>query len=95
MQHKTDFDWDKHNEEHLAKHEISGLDAEDVLTGNHILLDFQVEGDEPRWVAVGATRQGRILSIVFAIRGEALRPITGWLSDKETADLFVKEWGLK
>ena len=52
-----------------------------------------MEGGEHRWVAVGATRAGRILSIVFAVRGEAMRPITGWAADKETVDLFLRQWG--
>jgi uncharacterized DUF497 family protein len=68
-----EFDWDEHNEQHLAKHGISRSDAEDVLAGNHILVEYQMEGSEQRWIAVGATRAGRILNIVFAIRGEAVR----------------------
>jgi uncharacterized protein len=88
-----EFDWDEHNEQHIARHGIGRRDAEDVLVGNHILLEYQVESDEPRWIAVGATRAGRILTIVFAIRNEAIRPITGWDADKETAELFLKEWG--
>jgi hypothetical protein len=48
-QHR-DFDWDEHNEPHLAKHKISRLDAEDVLTGDHILLEYQMEGGEQRWI---------------------------------------------
>jgi uncharacterized DUF497 family protein len=90
-----DFDWDKQNERHLANHEISRSDAEDVLSGNHILLEYQMEGDEQRWVAVGATRAGRILNIIFAARGEAIRPITGWVADKETTEMYLKEWGLE
>jgi uncharacterized DUF497 family protein len=90
---KREFDWDEHNRRHLAKHGISRFDAEDVLSGNHILMEYQMEGGEHRWVAVGATRAGRILSIVFAVRGEAMRPITGWAADKETAELFLREWG--
>ena len=93
MQNSPEFDWDDHNERHLGIHGISRSDAEDVLSGNHILLEFQMEGDEQRWIAVGATRAGRILSIVFAVRRQAMRPITGWVADKETADLFVREWG--
>jgi uncharacterized DUF497 family protein len=93
VQPQREFDWDEHNQRHLAKHGISRLDAEDVLSGNHILLEYQMEGGESRWVAVGATRGGRILSIVFAVRGEAMRPITGWAADKETAELFLREWG--
>jgi uncharacterized DUF497 family protein len=78
---------------HLARHGISRQDAEDVLSGNHIFLEFQIVEDEQRWIALGATRSGRVLEIVFAIRGEAIRPITGWLADKETANMYFKEWG--
>jgi uncharacterized DUF497 family protein len=94
VKESREFDWDQHNEQHLARHGISRSDAEDVLLGSHILLEYQTEGDEQRWVAVGATRAARILNIVFAVRGEAIRPITGWAADKETADLYFREWGL-
>ena len=92
MKDSREFDWDWHNEQHLAKHAISRDEAEDVLLGNHVLLEYQTLGNEQRWVAVGATRAGRVLNIVFAVRGEAMRPITGWDADKETADLYIKEW---
>jgi uncharacterized DUF497 family protein len=52
-----------------------------------------MEGGEQRWIAVGATRTGRVLNIVFAVRGEAMRRITGWAADKETAELFLEQWG--
>lgn len=93
MPESHEFDWDKHNERHLAKHDISRSEAEDVLSGDHILLQYQTESDEERWVAVGATRTGRILSIVFAVRGDTVRPITGWVADKETADMYTRQWG--
>lgn len=95
MKDRAEFDWDDQNEKHLAKHGISRLDAEGVLNGNHILVEYQVEGNEQRWVAVGATHTGRILNIVFAIRGEAVRPITGWAADKETVALYLEQWGLE
>jgi uncharacterized DUF497 family protein len=88
VRESLEFDWDEHNERHLAKHGISRLDAEDILSGDHILLEYQTQGDEERWVAVGITRAGRILNVVFAVRDDAVRPITGWVADKETADLF-------
>jgi len=90
-----EYDWDEHNEAHLEKHGISRSDAEDVLTGDHILLEYQLEDHEQRWIAVGASRTGRILSIVFAVRGEAIRPITGWSADKETAALYLEQWRLE
>ena len=95
MPDAPEFDWDDQNEGHLANHDISRLDAEDVLSGNHILLQYQVEEDEQRWLAVGATRSGRMLVIVFTVRNESIRPITGWPADKETAELYFKEWGME
>ena len=93
MKEDCEFDWDEQNEPHLAKHGISRSDAEDVLNGDHILLEYAMEENEQRWVAVDATRAGRILNIVFAVRREAVRPITGWLADKETAALYLEQWG--
>jgi uncharacterized DUF497 family protein len=90
-----EFDWDEHNKSHLAKHGISPSDAEDVFSGDHVLSEYQSEEDEERWVAVGATRTGRILQIVFAIRDEAVRPITGWAADKETEVLYLRQWGVE
>jgi uncharacterized protein len=93
VRNDPEFDWDAQNEGHLAKHDISRFDAEDVLSGNHILSGYQLEGGEQRWVAIGATRTGRMLNIVFTVRGEAVRPITGWVADKETARVYLEEWG--
>jgi uncharacterized DUF497 family protein len=93
MERFCEFDWDEHNEQHLAKHGITRSEAEDVLSGSHILLEYQMEGNEQRWVAVGTTRAGRIIQVVYAVRGEAMRPITGWEADKATIDLYVQEWG--
>ena len=88
------FDWDEQNQQHLTRHQISRSEAEDVLSGNHVLMGFDVVDGEERWIAVGATRAARILIIVFAIREEAIRPITGWQADKETETLYLNEWGI-
>jgi len=93
VSNSPEFDWDQHNEKHLAQHGISRDDAEHVLLGNHILVEYQMDGNEQRWVAVGMTRTGHILNIVFTVRGETVRPITGWVADSETADLYIREWG--
>ena len=95
MSDVCDFDWDEHNKAHLAKHGISRFDAEDVIAGNHILVEYQMDGNEQRRIAVGATRTRRILDFVFAIRGEAIRPITDWIADDETAALYLEQWGLE
>jgi len=35
-----EFDWDEENGRHLANHGITRSDAEDVLSGDHILLEY-------------------------------------------------------
>jgi uncharacterized DUF497 family protein len=90
-----EFDWDNHNERHLARHSISRSDAEDVLSGNHVLLAYEIESHEDRWTAVGMTCNGRVLVIVFAIRDGLVRPITGWVADDDTAKLYFEEWGIE
>ncbi|HEX8816081.1 MAG TPA: BrnT family toxin [Terriglobales bacterium] len=95
MKDACEFDWDEQNERHLARHGISRSDAEDIFYGNHLLIEYQVGGNEQRWIAVGATRTGRILEIVFTVRSEAIRTITGWQAEKETAELYLKEWGIE
>jgi uncharacterized protein len=90
-----EFDWDDHNERHLARHNISRSDAEDVLSGNQVLLGYETENREHRWTAVGMTRKGRVLVIVFTIRDEWVRPITGWIADDDTAKLYFEEWGIE
>lgn len=93
MEASREFEWDKHNQRHLARHGIHRSEAEDVLSGSHVLLEYEMVGDEQRWLAVGSTRVGRILTIVFAVRNEVMRPITGWAADEESTALYFKEWG--
>lgn len=88
-----EFVSDEHNEKHLARHKISRSDAEDALSGNHVLIALESVDGEERWTAVGATRNGRVLIIVFAIRNESIRPIMGWMADKETTKLYFEEMG--
>ena len=63
------------------------------MSGDHVLLEYEMVGHEDRWIAVGSTRTGRILIVVFAVRDEAIRPITGWPADKEASALYFREWG--
>ena len=71
------FDWDESNEDHVLAHGVEPAEVEEAL------LDpegfgadaYDVPG-ERREALVGATEEGRILFVVYAIRGEKVRPIT-------------------
>ena len=34
-----------------------------------------------------------LINIVFTQRGVTIRPITGWVADEATVDLYFKQWG--
>jgi uncharacterized DUF497 family protein len=50
-----------------------------------------VVGGEDRWTAVGGTNALRVLVVVFTVRAEMIRPITGWNAERRTKkDYFLK-----
>jgi uncharacterized DUF497 family protein len=49
--------------------------------------------DEDRWTAVGTTNAIRVLVVVFTMRGESIRPITGWVADRYTTKEYFMEKG--
>ncbi len=71
------FDWEESNEDHVLAHGVEPGEVEEAL------LDpdgFGVNAydipREQREALVGATEEGRILLVVYTMRGEKIRPIT-------------------
>jgi len=71
------FDWDSHNEDHVLEHGITPREAE------HALADPWRAGaaarrvsDERRRAAIGATRSGVVIVVVFVRRGSFIRVVT-------------------
>lgn len=78
MAEEVRFDWDSGNVEHLARHRVSPPEAEQaVLDPDAIMLEIQHEGED-RFKAVGRTAGGRVIAVVFTMRGELVRPITAY-----------------
>ena len=72
------FDWDEHNIGHLALHQISPTDAQQVILNRPIDLESHLRNGEERTVQVGETDKGRVLQIVSTMRGAKVRVITAW-----------------
>jgi len=78
MEHEQQFEWDEGNVGHLARPGILPFEAEDAIFAPHaIMVEIRTE-IEDRVKAVGATTGGRIIVVVFTLRGEAIRPITAY-----------------
>jgi len=76
----VEFDWNQHNSDHIARHCVSPQEAEDALTDPDRLAVPAYKGSdgEPRWAVVGSTKTGRILSVVFTLRGTKCRVVTAY-----------------
>jgi uncharacterized DUF497 family protein len=72
------FIWDNANISHLARHNISPEEAEQVIQNEPLDLDFQVVNGEIRNPQIGETDAGRILVVISTQRGDDERVVTAW-----------------
>ena len=72
------FDWDHANITHIAEHDVTPEEAEEVVLGNPLELGCDEEEEEPRWTYLGETLNLRILQIVVTTRGEKVRVVTAF-----------------
>jgi uncharacterized DUF497 family protein len=85
-----EFDWDDANTEHLAAHEVSREEFEQVIINDAIELDYEIIDAEERYRSVGVTDVGRLLSIVWTLREEKLRPITAFPAPPADRRAFLR-----
>jgi uncharacterized DUF497 family protein len=77
MDHEL-FDWDDTIILHIAAHDVLPEEAEEVLLGDPMELEFDVANGEERWTYVGETNAGRVLTVVFTTRSERMRVVTAF-----------------
>jgi uncharacterized DUF497 family protein len=90
---RTRFDWDGNNTLHLARHRITTDEAEECFRNDPVITEHDAANGEDRWKAVSATAALRILVLIFTVREEQIRVITGWDADKMTKKTYFKEKG--
>jgi uncharacterized DUF497 family protein len=90
------FDWDDGNLEHARRHGLSRSEIESVFAGTVIILpDTRHSVTERRFRAIGKTRHGRAVFVVFTIRerdGHSyVRPVSARYMHREEFDTYEKE----
>jgi uncharacterized DUF497 family protein len=85
------FDWDDANISHIAEHDVSPEEAEQVLLGDSLEIDFDVANGEERWTYIGETNVARILTVVFTTRNEHMRVITAFSPSPLRMRIYL-EW---
>jgi uncharacterized DUF497 family protein len=92
----TGFDWDEGNRAHCRKHGVSGLEIEDLFRRPVLIVpDVAHSHGEDRLRAIGRTRNGRPVFLVFTIRerdGERLiRPVSARYMHPEEIESYEAE----
>lgn len=72
------FDWDQANTQHIAGHDVSPGEVEQVFLNEEIDVDYDVVGGEERWTVVGETNARRVLIVIYTMRDARVRPVTAY-----------------
>jgi len=84
-------DWDSENIGHIAKHDVTPEEAEEVILGDPLDVGFDVMDGEERWSYLGETGDERILWITLTLRGERMRVVTAFEPEKHWKVFYLEE----
>lgn len=84
------FEWDTGNQtKSLRKHGITNQEAEETFFNFKRVLPDQAHSEkEQRFGMLGQTKQGRVLFIVFTVRGNKVRIISARAADKKERNFY-------
>jgi uncharacterized DUF497 family protein len=85
------FDWDLHNVGHVARHGVDPLEVEEAVELPHWIVPAKAAGGEKRWKLLGTSAAGRCLVVVFTVREERLRPVTGYTMNEKERKIYGRE----
>lgn len=84
----SDFEWDKGNIDHIARHNVEPDEAEQVLSNRPTVRRSR----SGRYVAIGRTDVGRYLVVVFELEKQGMaRVVTARPAESEERRLYRRE----
>ena len=87
------FDWDEDNIRHIAEHDVTPEECEQVIANDPVDVEEQVVDGEERLLQVGVTDALRCLEIVTTWRGELLRVVTAYAASPASRTYFSqRKW---
>jgi len=87
------FDWDEANIAHIARHNVTPEEVEQIFANDPMDLGAEVLDGEERYTAVGHTNRLRVLVLAWTMRGDATRPITAFDASERLAKRYLAERG--
>ena len=88
------FDWDEASVGHVARHNVTPEEVEQVFSYDPMDLGADVVDGEERYTGVGHTKRLRVLVLVWTIRGDTTRPITAFDASERLATRYLAERGI-
>lgn len=88
----TGFEWDAGNaSKNWTKHTVSQPECEQVFFNapRALAADFGHSAREPRWFALGQTDAGRLLLVVFTLRGSLIRVISARPMSRREREVYA------
>lgn len=84
------FDWDEANIEHIAKHNVSPEEAEDIFFDPNNALNEDIEHSlvEKRFLIIGKTKGKRLLYQIFTRRKGKIRVISSRDLNRKEVPLY-------
>ena len=89
----TTFEWDDVNIEHIARHNVTPAEAEEVFFDTKNVLDEDIEHSiaEDRFIIIGKTNKKRLLYQVFTRRGDKIRIISSRDINRKEVELYEEK----
>jgi uncharacterized DUF497 family protein len=87
------FEWDKGNiDKNWEKHRVAYVECEELLLNGRFIVnkDTVHSANEDRYRVLGRTDDGRILFLVFTVRGDKIRVITARDANKKERKAYEK-----
>jgi len=85
------FEWDAGNtDKNWLRHEVRQAETEQALLNTPLVVatDLQHSAAEARFIALGQTDAGRLLTVVFTVRGRRVRVISARTMSKEERTVY-------
>ena len=83
------FHWDNGNIEHIARHEVTPQEAEQVIENDPLDAGVVFRNGETRTVHLGETDANRVLVVVVTERNGLYRVVTARPADRKERAFYV------
>jgi hypothetical protein len=85
---RLQFEWDVANTDHLARHGVKSVEAEQVIANDPLEIESNLRKGELRSVCLGRTDSGRPLSVVYTIRSNRIRVVTAYPMKRKKRKIY-------